>query len=75
VLNSTDSFIVNGIDFIGDSGYAYKLIEYKDVVVALPVSKIATPNTMASFEEFKKTLKTIYTLKVHIHQDVYICAC
>lgn len=66
VLNSTDSFIVNGIDFIGDSGYAYKLIEYEDVVVALPISKMIIPNNIYSFEEFKKTLETIYSVKVYI---------
>lgn len=70
-LTKDDSDIVNGIDFVGDVGYMYKLVKYQDVIVATPVSKLVTPCDITTLKLFDYTSNSLYYLKViHPSQKV-----
>lgn len=55
---------VNGIDYIGNTGYLYEIVNFKDVIIALPVSKLNTPHNLATLNHFGDTLNSLYYLKV-----------
>jgi hypothetical protein len=55
---------INGIDYVGNSGYAYEMVEFKDVLVALPVSRMNTPENIEMLKEFESTLNCVYYVKV-----------
>lgn len=47
-VTQTQDVIVNGIDLISNVVYLYKMMNYRDVVIALPISKLSTPHNLAS---------------------------
>ncbi|CAO3703367.1 unnamed protein product [Rhizopus stolonifer] len=58
--------IINGIDFIGDFGYTYEMMNYEDVIIALPISTVNTPKDIASLKGFRSTLNIIYYIKAQL---------
>ncbi|CAO3668125.1 unnamed protein product [Rhizopus stolonifer] len=65
MVDDTD-IIINGIDFIGDFGYTYEMMNYEDVVIALPISTMNTPKDIASLKSFRSTLNVIYCIKAQL---------
>jgi hypothetical protein len=49
-LTGDADVIVNGIDYVGDIGYTYEMKRYEDVIVALPISVINTPQEYRTIE-------------------------
>lgn len=74
---------VNGIDYIGDTGYLYEIVYFKDVIIALSVSILSTPHNLVTLSHFGDTLNSLYYLNVghyswktlaHIHVYVtWVC--
>lgn len=55
---------VNGIDYIGDTGYLYEIVYFKDVIIALSVSILSTPHNLVTLSHFGDTLNSLYYLNV-----------
>ncbi|CEP10417.1 hypothetical protein [Parasitella parasitica] len=61
-LAKTD-VVVNGIDYIGDTGYLYEFVGFEDVIVVLPTSKLNTSHNLATLHSFGSTLNSLYYLE------------
>lgn len=64
---NNDNIIINGIDYIGDTGYLYQLNAFEDIMIASPVSILITPSNLASLRNFGDTLNSLYYLKVNCY--------
>ncbi|CAO3703207.1 unnamed protein product [Rhizopus stolonifer] len=64
-INLTEdvSFIINVIDYIGNVGYTYELVNYEDVFVAWSIFAINTPKDLESPKDFRSTLDALYYIK------------
>ncbi|CAO3703102.1 unnamed protein product [Rhizopus stolonifer] len=64
---------INGIDYIGDTGYLYQLDTFEDVIIASPISILVTPSNLATLKIFDETLNALYYLKsklVELSNDI-----
>lgn len=60
---NNNDITVNGIDYIGDTGYLYQLNAFEDIMIASPVSILITPSNLTSLKAFDETLNSLYCLK------------